>query len=52
MGVAVGGGGIVGVVVSAVEVWQVVDAGRCSAVGGHTRGWGDHSQGPVETCKY
>ena len=46
------GGGIVGVVVSAVEVWQVVDAGRGSAVGGHARGRGDHSQGPVETCKY
>ena len=45
----VGGGGVVGVVVSAVGVWQVVDTGRGAAVGRYAGGRGDHSQRTVET---
>ena len=47
VGVAMGGGGVVGVVVSG----QVVDTGWGPAVGGHAGGRGDHTQGAVETCK-
>ena len=45
VGVAMGGGGVVGVVVSG----QVVDTGWGPAVGGHAGGRGDHTQGAVET---